>query len=49
MFKTIEVQVKNKVQTVKVFVPANKNEKIIVETYLKNKFARIDPNFKVIG
>ena len=49
MFKTVTVQVKNKVKTVKVFVKPTVSQKAVVETYIANKFARIDPNHKILG
>jgi len=49
MIKTIKVSTKRGIKTVTVIIPAKGNANVIIQDYLKNKFARIDPNFKVIG
>jgi hypothetical protein len=49
MFKTVTVKTKRGIKTVKVFCKPSTNAKIQIDAALKNKMARIDPNFKILG
>ena len=49
MIKTVTVSTKRGIKTATIFVKPTTNAKIAIEAYLKNKMARIDPNYKIIG